>query len=450
MFDVFLSFKNHTDNGSHTKDREMAQELYDELTHSGISVFFSEETLGELGVAQYKTAIDSALDWARVLVAVGTSADNLSSNWVRYEWDSFFSDILSEGKDAKLFSYIDGMTTGELPRTLRQNQVFEARDFNVKDIAEYIKAALGFGAKGSNSKSATMPNRTRFKERMLYSYDDDGEAERLRSQAGLVLENDKAILGEMLKGFEQGVQIHVLDVGCSDGYLTEQLFSELDGRIRGVIGVDCQNVCIDNAANRGNEIFEFHCLDVEADDFEKSIRAVMSERKIESFDIIFTALTLHHLNDPKGALRKLRKLLSDDGFLYARSCDDDEILGYPDPQGIIRHVLDETQSVERVSDRMHGRKMYEELYKSGFKHIEMRNYYVTTAGMTIDERCDFFYDIFHWRKNRFNKWIEVGPDAQAALDKYTQICEELDAIEELFYDPSFYFCVAGPIAIGRK
>ena len=57
-------------------------------------VFLSTRWLEERGEAQYKMAIDTALEAAQVLIAVGTSVANLESRWVRYEWDSFFNDIL--------------------------------------------------------------------------------------------------------------------------------------------------------------------------------------------------------------------------------------------------------------------------------------------------------------------------------------------------------------------
>ena len=101
-FDVFISFKNTDEFGNSTPDALMAEELYHSLICKNITVFYSNYSLGILGAAQYKAAIDSALDEATVLVAVGTSAENLNSNWVRYEWDSFYGDILSGQKKGQV------------------------------------------------------------------------------------------------------------------------------------------------------------------------------------------------------------------------------------------------------------------------------------------------------------------------------------------------------------
>jgi len=51
-----------------------------------------------------------------MLVAVGTSTENLNSEWVRYEWDGFYNDILSKKKPGgKVFAYISGLRPAELP-----------------------------------------------------------------------------------------------------------------------------------------------------------------------------------------------------------------------------------------------------------------------------------------------------------------------------------------------
>jgi hypothetical protein len=106
-FDVFISFKNLDENGASTRDATLAKQVYGKLNSEGLSVFISSESLAELGVSDYKKAIDSALDAASVLVAVGTTAGNLKSEWVRYEWDGFQMDILSRVKpQGRVFTYI--------------------------------------------------------------------------------------------------------------------------------------------------------------------------------------------------------------------------------------------------------------------------------------------------------------------------------------------------------
>ena len=87
--------------------------------------------------------IDSALDKAKILVVVCTNPDYVQKGWVNYEWDSFSNDILSDIKpDGKIFSYIDKVNIHDLPRTLRQQQVFVEKENSLDDICSYIINAL--------------------------------------------------------------------------------------------------------------------------------------------------------------------------------------------------------------------------------------------------------------------------------------------------------------------
>lgn len=155
-FEVFLSYKNTDKGGNTTKDACMAAELYQALMKRGISTFYSGETLEIMGAARYKKVIDEALDKTQILIAVGTSVENLESQWVRYEWDSFSNDILSGLKNDKaaIFSYIDEINVRDLPRTLRQSQVFEKSTSSLDDICNYIENALEKEKKTSNTLQA--------------------------------------------------------------------------------------------------------------------------------------------------------------------------------------------------------------------------------------------------------------------------------------------------------
>ena len=130
VYDVFISFKNSDANGRPTKESRTAKKLYDFLTAKGLRVFFSNVELEFIGKAKYTEVIDEALDSSGFLIAVGSSHDNLNSQWVRYEWESFLNDIRSGIKpNAEVFGvYEDMKIPHELPRALRQQQSFSAAD----------------------------------------------------------------------------------------------------------------------------------------------------------------------------------------------------------------------------------------------------------------------------------------------------------------------------------
>ena len=142
-YDVFISFKNLGPEGQ-TRDSALAASIYEFLTAHKLRVFFSAVSLKALGVSSYKKAIDGALDAARILVAVGSSTENLNSEWVRYEWDSFYNDILSGMKpDGRVFVYIEGFGPSALPRTLRQTQVIIHGTDSLSQLHSFIINAIG-------------------------------------------------------------------------------------------------------------------------------------------------------------------------------------------------------------------------------------------------------------------------------------------------------------------
>jgi hypothetical protein len=92
----------------------------------------------------YKPAIESALDEAPVLIAVTTAPGHITSEWVKYEWDSFHNDILSGlKKNGRIFVYLEGMSASALPRALRQCQVFEyASEEEKLRLQEFVVSSL--------------------------------------------------------------------------------------------------------------------------------------------------------------------------------------------------------------------------------------------------------------------------------------------------------------------
>lgn len=446
-FDVFLSFKNSDSMGRPSKEQKMASQLYAALTGAGISTFYSNETLSLLGTAQYKAAIDDALDDVRILIAIGTSRENLNSSWVRYEWDGFYSDILSGKKEGQLFSYIDEMDTAELPRTLRQLQCFEADKCSINDICQYVENAL----EQSRVSTVNLPvSGHHNKQKSTYSFLQEKESVRLTSQADLVYANDIELLTPVIDALSATRKLNILDVGCANGYLTKRVFEKYEDKIQHVVGIDKEITCINIASQEYSNPYIFGQVDLENDAFEEHLSRIMHENDIDSFDLVFCALVLHHLTDPQKLLRRLRRFIKKGGQVYLRSCDDGEMMGYPDNDELIEKTLKGMYDLPGISDRIHGRKLYSEVHKAGYTDIRVKSYYITTAGMTTDERDQFFFDMFYWRKNRYKLLIEKNPSDESILRQYNEYCANYDEIEDRFFDPEFYFRVAGPIIIATK
>ncbi len=143
-YQVFISFKNLGHDGSVTRDSALAQELYQFLADHGFRVFFSNVSLEASGTSAYKSAIEAALDQAEVLIAVTTRPEHITSEWVKYEWDSFHNDIISGLKrTGKIFVYVEGIPASGLPRALRQCQVFEHDERDKGRVRTFLLSSLG-------------------------------------------------------------------------------------------------------------------------------------------------------------------------------------------------------------------------------------------------------------------------------------------------------------------
>lgn len=141
-YDIFISYKHLDEHGAITKDYEMAKHLFSILTNLGYNVFFSSMSLETLGSSRYKSDIDAALDTTKVMIVVLSKVEYAHSQWVQYEWDSFYNDYLSGTRpNANLFTLTLDINIHDLPRTLRNVQNFSySNDLN--DLCNFIKHAL--------------------------------------------------------------------------------------------------------------------------------------------------------------------------------------------------------------------------------------------------------------------------------------------------------------------
>ena len=113
-FDVFICYKESGDDGARTEDSVLAQEIYFELIKRGYKVFFARKTLeGRLGSA-YEPIIFAALSSAKVMIVLGTKAENYNSVWVKNEWSRFRARI-KKGENKTIIPAYKNMSPYDLP-----------------------------------------------------------------------------------------------------------------------------------------------------------------------------------------------------------------------------------------------------------------------------------------------------------------------------------------------
>ena len=140
-YDVFISFKKSTDSKSLTPEAIVADKVYKLLRERKISVFYSEESLTECGVGQYSRTIEKALDESQILILVGSCKENIESQWVEAEWDSFLNDIRSGNKNGELLILNCGeMKPADFPLFLRRQQMF--KESELERLVQFVQNAL--------------------------------------------------------------------------------------------------------------------------------------------------------------------------------------------------------------------------------------------------------------------------------------------------------------------
>jgi SAM-dependent methyltransferase len=278
------------------------------------------------------------------------------------------------------------------------------------------------------------------------------EKERLKIQGSNYRRIDLTAFRQALDGMNGASDLLALDVGSAGGDVTIDRFGEFE-EFRHIIGVDLHEGRVADAnaaaANHGGK-FSFHAADIEAPDFEDKMKELLRSHGKSHFDFIFSALTLHHLASPLKALFKLRKLLASGGCIVLRGSDDGSKLAYPDEQHLVKTMIWLTQQVEGASDRENGRKLYHQLWKTGFRRIETLYDVIDTAGLSIDQRMALFQGSFSYRIHNFRKRLERDPGNEMYEAEYNWMREALEELEIQFADDSFLYQETLYVAIARK
>ncbi len=101
-YDVFLSFS--------SKDEDLAKPIWKELSSSGLRVFWSDESLkSEIGQSFF-TVIQNSLIQSEHFVLVSTP-NAWKSNWVKEEYETFFSNCYVPSKRERRLIIYEAITT---------------------------------------------------------------------------------------------------------------------------------------------------------------------------------------------------------------------------------------------------------------------------------------------------------------------------------------------------
>lgn len=324
---------------------------------------------------------------------------------------------------------IKDFTSGDIERIMHINGLNYTGiyDFSVEnDLLPRIDSIIDGGnevEKHSQRKKgryygATAKNELEFlkiQQQFLYDYDDDVYQKLLKDKSGLT----------------------VLDIGCNDGTQTINRFST-DSRITKIVGIDIDPTAISIAsANYPQGIFAV--MDVEAEDFKRSMQKLMADNNIEKFDLISISMVILHLERPYKFLNQVKSFLAKNGALFIRDIDDGLNLAYPD-DGIFKRLIEICKYCDILGYRQSGRQIYSYLKNANFSNVRLEKIGLNTSGMDYDEREILFEIYFGYIPIALQKTMERNKNIilRAQLD-YEWVTEVLETARELFMKNDFIF-----------
>lgn len=281
----------------------------------------------------------------------------------------------------------------------------------------------------------------------IYDANYGNEFERLKIQAGNAYQSDKAVLEKVTSNLCSDRPV-VLDIGCAYGFVGKTRF--INEKFAKIIGIDISQRCISYAQNnQHDDRFVYEVIDIEDDSFESKMHEIMIKYNIQSFDIVFCALVIHHLKEPKKFIRKIRNFISPAGYLVIRGSDDGSKLSFGD-NGLMDKIIDMTLAQTGVSDRLNGRKIYNLLSLSNYENITIESYMRDTSHFSYDDRQLLFQESFAYRINYFRKNWEKDPSNESNKHSFDEMENMLAKFEEVFYDNNFWYCEYDYIGYAQK
>ncbi len=145
-YDIFICYKESDEYGARTKDSVMAQDMYNALTAQGYRVFFARITLEDKLGQEYEPYIFSALQSAKVMLALGTRPEHFQAVWVKNEWSRFLHMMREDRSKVLIPCYCD-MDPYAMPPEFKNIQGQDMGEIGfVQDLVRGIQKIIPPGA----------------------------------------------------------------------------------------------------------------------------------------------------------------------------------------------------------------------------------------------------------------------------------------------------------------
>ncbi len=157
-YDIFICYKETDEMGQRTLDSLIAEDIFDELTERKYKTFYSRISLEQKIGKEYEPIIFSAINSAKVMLVIGTSASYFNAPWVKNEWSRFLK-LCNSGEKKYLIPCYKGMSPYEMPEEFVNLQ---AQDLNklgyLKDLVKGIAKLIETPRKDKGELNKEMPS----------------------------------------------------------------------------------------------------------------------------------------------------------------------------------------------------------------------------------------------------------------------------------------------------
>ncbi len=175
-YDVFICYKETDEKGERTIDSVIAQDIYDRLEKEGMRVFFARITLEKKLGQAYEPYIFSALNSAKVMLVVGTKAENMQAVWVKNEWSRYIS-MMKKDTSKSLIPVYKDMDPYDMPDEL---SFLQSQDMSkigaIQDLVHGVRKLVGkkntYSSQTGNNNTGNVNDLTRMLDRIMILLED--------------------------------------------------------------------------------------------------------------------------------------------------------------------------------------------------------------------------------------------------------------------------------------
>lgn len=155
-YDIFICYKETSDDGQRTLDSVIAQDVYEKLIEKDYKVFFSRITLEDKLGQEYEPYIFAALNSAKVMLVFGTSYDYYNAVWVKNEWSRFLQ-LMESGQNKTIIPCYRDIDAYDMPKEFAKLQAQDMGKVGaIQDLIRGIDKIFGKDREKSKVKETVV------------------------------------------------------------------------------------------------------------------------------------------------------------------------------------------------------------------------------------------------------------------------------------------------------